>query len=71
MGVHDPQPDGITPLDGVSEIDASVSGVVPTCEELEADGRIYFDEAGDVDRLEDRGVGFPDCEFDIDGRGNG
>jgi len=71
MGVHDPQPDGITPLDGVSEIDANISGVVPTCEQLEADKRIYFDEAGDVDRIEDRGVGFPDCEFDMDGRGNG
>ena len=56
-----------SPLDGVSRIDSRVSGVVPDCIELEEEGRIYFDKAGDLDRLEGRGVGFPECEFDADG----
>ncbi len=64
MGVSDPQPLGVTPLDGVTQINTDVSGVVPTCEELEADGRIFFDAEGDVDRLAGRGVGFPECEFE-------
>ena len=71
MAVNDPQPDGITQLDGESRIDPEISGVVPDCTELEEDKRLFFDEAGDVDRIEDRGVGFPECEFDLDRRGNG
>ena len=71
MGTFDPRPAGQeSPLDGVSEIDPVVSGVVPPCEELEEEDRLFFDAAGDVDRLEDRGVGFPDCEFDLKRRGN-
>ena len=70
MGVHDPQPDGISPLDGEKPIDPNVSGVVPSCDELETEGRIYFDEVGDIDRVADRGVGFEHCEFDIEQRGN-
>ncbi len=78
MGVNDPTPvdgdpdaiDAAPPLDGESQIDPAVSGVVPDCIELEEEGRIFFDEAGDVDRLEGRGVGFPECEFDLDRRGN-
>jgi len=79
MAVNDPTPvdgvpenaiDAAPPLDGESQIDPAVSGVVPDCEELEADERLFFDKEGDVDRLEDRGVGFPDCEFDLNLRGN-
>jgi len=70
MGTHDPQPDGESPLDGETKIDAEVSGVLPDCIELEEDDKIYFDVAGDVERLEDRGTGFPECEFDNDRRGN-
>ena len=55
--------DDTPPLDGETRIDPAVSGVVPDCEELEADKRIFFDVAGDLDRIEGRGVGFPDCEF--------
>ncbi len=80
MGVHDPTPapgggldpavDATPPLDGESRIAAAVSGVVPDCVELEAQGRIFFDEAGDLERLAGRGVGFLECEFDLRRRGN-
>jgi FtsP/CotA-like multicopper oxidase with cupredoxin domain len=74
MGVNDPTPgaggstDPIVthpPLDGVHRIDPNVSGVVPDCTELEQDQRIFFDEVGDVKRVADQGVGFPDCKFDV------
>jgi FtsP/CotA-like multicopper oxidase with cupredoxin domain len=71
MGFHDPRPFGQrSPLDGEARIDPDVSGVVPDCLELEEEHRIYFDVAGDLDRVEDRGVGFPHCDFDMDKRGN-
>ena len=71
MIAYDPRPSGVpSPLDGESRVDPDVSGVVPTCEELEEEHRIYFDVAGDLDRVEDRGVGFPNCDFDMDKRGN-
>jgi FtsP/CotA-like multicopper oxidase with cupredoxin domain len=67
MVAFDPRRAGqASPLDGVTRIDPQVSGVVPDCDELEAEERIFFDAAGDVDRLEGRGVGFPDCEFEPD-----
>jgi FtsP/CotA-like multicopper oxidase with cupredoxin domain len=58
------------PLDGETEIDSDVSGVVTECIELEHEHRIYFDEVGDVKTVADRGVGFPDCKFDMGLRGN-
>ncbi|MFQ5932451.1 MAG: hypothetical protein ACE5MM_08595, partial [Nitrospiraceae bacterium] len=65
MGVHDPRPGGVgNELNGVDQIDPEVSGVVPDCDELEDRGFIFFDVEGDVDRLESRGVGFENCEFD-------
>jgi FtsP/CotA-like multicopper oxidase with cupredoxin domain len=79
MGTHDPtagpdSPPGVLdvgpPLDGETRIAPAVSGIVPTCEELEDEKRILFDEVGDLERLEDRGVGFRDCEFDNNLRGN-
>ena len=80
MGTHDPTPvagssdadaiDATPPMDGETRIDPAVSGVVPDCHELEEDKRLYFDVAGDVERLEGRGVGFPECEFDVKRRGN-
>jgi len=78
MITHDPTPiegdlsalDSAPPLDGETRIAARQSGMVPDCLDLEHDERIYFDVAGNVKRLEDRGVGFPHCEFDIDARGN-
>ncbi len=71
MGTHDPQPRDMagvvkSPLNSVDQIDPEVSGVVPDCIVLENEDRIYFDVAGDVDRLEGRGVGFPECEFEKD-----
>jgi FtsP/CotA-like multicopper oxidase with cupredoxin domain len=72
MAVHDPRPAGeASPLDGESMIDPQVSGVVPECIELEEEGFLYFDVEGDLESLDDRGVGFPECEFDMDKRGNG
>jgi FtsP/CotA-like multicopper oxidase with cupredoxin domain len=66
MGTHDPRPIGTpSPLDGETKIDSNVSGIVPTCEELEEEQRLYFDVAGDLDRINGRGVGFPQCDFDI------
>ena len=71
MGFHDPRPLGQpSPLDGEARIDQQVSGVVPDCTELEEEHRIYFDVAGDQDRVNGRGVGFPECDFDNDKRGN-
>jgi len=67
MAVNDPQPAGKnSPLDGVSRIDRNISGVYPDCLELQEEGRILFESAGDVDRLEGRGVGVPDCVFEDD-----
>jgi FtsP/CotA-like multicopper oxidase with cupredoxin domain len=71
MGTYDPRPIGIpSPLDGERQIDAEVSGIVPTCEELEEEQRLYFDVAGDLNRIDGRGVGFPQCDFDMNKRGN-
>ncbi len=71
MGTYDPRPNGVpSPLDGERKIDADVSGMAPTCEELEEEQRLYFDVAGDLDRIDGRGVGFPQCDFDINKRGN-
>ncbi len=76
MSTHDPTPvegdpladpdaiDATPPMDGVARIDPAVSGVVLTCEQLEDQKRLYFDAAGDLDRIEGEGVGFPECEFD-------
>jgi FtsP/CotA-like multicopper oxidase with cupredoxin domain len=62
MGTNDPRPAGEpSPLDGVTEIDPAVSGVPKTCEELEH--VLYFDAAGDVGKLEGRGVGVPCDDF--------
>jgi hypothetical protein len=71
MGLHDPEPAGVpSPLNGETRINPDVSGVVPNCEELDEEQRIYFDVAGDLDRVNGRGVGFPECNFDMDKRGN-
>lgn len=71
MGFHDPRPLGqLSPLDGEARIDPVVSGVVPDCTELEEEQRIYFNVAGDLDRVNGRGVGFPACDFDNNKRGN-
>ena len=78
MGTVDPTPiksdldslDLNPKMDGETRIDPRVSGVVPDCIDLEHDGRIFFDVEGDLDRLEGRGVGFPECDFDITRRGN-
>jgi FtsP/CotA-like multicopper oxidase with cupredoxin domain len=80
MATHDPTPaddtlsagaiDANPPMDGEAMIEPAQSGVVPDCPELEADERLFFDEAGDIDRLEDRGVGFRECEFNNELRGN-
>ena len=78
MATYDPTPvdstsgamDANPPMDGETMIVSDQSGVVPDCPELEHDKRLYFDEVGDIDRLEGRGVGFTECEFDITRRGN-
>ncbi|MGI9381813.1 MAG: multicopper oxidase family protein [Methyloligellaceae bacterium] len=78
MATHDPTPveatsdaiDANPPMDGETMVASAQSGVVPDCPELEEEGRLYFDVAGDVDRLDGRGVGFRECEFDISRRGN-
>ncbi|NRA01400.1 MAG: multicopper oxidase domain-containing protein, partial [Myxococcales bacterium] len=78
MGVVDPTPtdetegaiDETPPLDGETRIEAAVSGVVPDCIDLEHEKYLYFDVAGDLETIDDRGVGFPECEFDITLRGN-
>jgi FtsP/CotA-like multicopper oxidase with cupredoxin domain len=78
MAVIDPTPgahgtgdhlDSHPALDAERRIDPRISGVMPDCEELEAQGRIYFDEVGDRAILEGRGVG-ESCEFDRTRRGN-
>ena len=63
MAQQDPRKAGDPcPLDGVSEIDPAVSGVPLTCEELEP--TLFFEAAGDVGRLEGRGVGVPCDDFE-------
>ena len=80
MAVIDPTPargnalgavDATGPMDGETRIDPAVSGVVPDCTELEEEQRIFFDAVGDTKTPADRGVGFPDCKFDMGLRGNG
>ena len=79
MGVIDPTPGpgGSTdvifshaPMDGETPLDPNVSGVVPDCGELSQDERILFDQVGDKELAADRGVGIPDCKFDMSGGGN-
>jgi hypothetical protein len=79
MGVNDPTPgpgnppgaiDATGPMDGETRIHADVSGVVPDCIDLEHEERIFFDAAGDLKTAEGRGVGFPECRFDMGLRGN-
>ena len=78
MATVDPTPQDTTtgaidanpPMDGETMINSAQSGVVPDCHDLETEKRLYFDEVGNVERLEGRGVGFPECEFDISRRGN-
>jgi FtsP/CotA-like multicopper oxidase with cupredoxin domain len=66
MGNHDPRPAGqASPLDGQREIDPAVSGVPLTCEQLET--ILYFDAAGNVEMLKDRGVGHPCDDFEKSG----
>jgi FtsP/CotA-like multicopper oxidase with cupredoxin domain len=79
MGIADPTPapgnsigaiDATGPLDGAKRIHPDVSGVVPDCTELEEEHRIYFDAVGNKALLDNRGVGFPECKFDLAGRVN-
>ncbi len=78
MVVIDPQrtpatPDAIdaTPeLDGETRVNAASSGIVPDCIDLEHEEYLYFDAVGDLERINGRGVGFPECEFDNDRRRN-
>jgi FtsP/CotA-like multicopper oxidase with cupredoxin domain len=78
MATHDPTPvdsksgaiDAAPPLDGERMVAPEQSGVLPDCIDLEHDERLYFDAKGDVERLDGRGVGFPECEFDMSLRGN-
>ncbi len=78
MATHDPTPidgdnsaiDGAPPLDGETMVASQQSGVLPDCIDLEHDKRLYFDEVGNLEKLEDRGVGFPECEFNNRLRGN-
>ena len=78
MAVIDPEPtpatpdavDETPPLDGETRVNAVVSGVVPDCIDLEHEKYLYFDVEGDLDRVNGRGVGFPECEFDNSRRGN-
>jgi FtsP/CotA-like multicopper oxidase with cupredoxin domain len=78
MGVNDPTPgphglgdalDLNPPLDAETRINPLVSGVLPDCEQLEAENRIYFEEVGDTEILAGRGVG-ESCKFDRTRRGN-
>jgi FtsP/CotA-like multicopper oxidase with cupredoxin domain len=80
MMVMDPTPgahagagaiDGAGPLDGQAEVHSDVSGVVASCNELDADERIFYNTVGDLELVNGRGVGFPNCTFDRNGRGNG
>ncbi|MBE0627695.1 MAG: multicopper oxidase family protein [Burkholderiales bacterium] len=79
MGVIDPTPgpggstDAIfthAPMDGETALDPNLSGVVPDCADLEREQRILFNKVGDTERAADRGVGIPDCKFDMSERGN-
>jgi FtsP/CotA-like multicopper oxidase with cupredoxin domain len=79
MGIVDPtpRPGGVTgaidatgPMDGETRIHSDVSGVVPDCIDLEHDERIFFDQVGDLKTVQDRGIGFPECKFDMGLRGN-
>jgi FtsP/CotA-like multicopper oxidase with cupredoxin domain len=66
MGNHDPRPAGQpSPMDGQREIDPAISGVPLTCEQLEP--LLYFDYAGDLERLDGRGVGIPCDDFEKSG----
>jgi len=80
MAVIDPTPgangvpgdalDAAGPLDAETQVNPIVSGVLPTCTQLEAEHRLYFEQVGDHEPLDGRGIGFPDCKFDRRGRGN-
>jgi FtsP/CotA-like multicopper oxidase with cupredoxin domain len=78
MAAIDPQPaegtmdaiDDTPPMDGETRIAPEVSGVVPDCIDLEHDHYLFFDVEGDLERLDNRGVGFLECEFDVTLRGN-
>jgi FtsP/CotA-like multicopper oxidase with cupredoxin domain len=59
------------PLDGARRIPSEISGVVPDCAELEAEERLYFDVVGDTKTPAGRGVGVPDCKFDLAVKGPG
>ena len=62
MAQFDPRhPGEESPLDEVSEIDPAVSGVPLACPDLEP--TLYFEAAGDTEKLEGRGVG-AHCEFE-------
>jgi hypothetical protein len=62
MAQFDPRPAGEdSPLDEVTELDHVVSGVPIACEDLEP--KLFFDAAGDLEKLEGRGVGIH-CEFE-------
>jgi hypothetical protein len=62
MAQFDPRPAGEdSPLDEVTELDHAVSGVPIACEDLEP--KLFFDAAGDLEKLEGRGVGIH-CEFE-------
>ena len=66
MAQQDPRKAGDPcPLDGETEIDPAVSGVPLTCEELEP--TLFFEAAGDVERLEGRGVGVPCDDYEKSG----
>ena len=55
---------------GQRQVDPPVSGVVSECIELEEEGFLFFDKAGDLEKVDGRGVGFPGCEFDMEKGGN-
>jgi hypothetical protein len=57
-------------MDGETRIHSDVSGVVPDCTELVDGKRLYFEDVGDVELVEGRGIGFPNCTFDRTRRGN-
>ena len=59
------------PLDGETRIPREISGVAEDCTALEQGDRILFDAVGDTKTPADRGVGFPNCKFDMSLRGNG
>ncbi len=62
MALFDPTPPGEqSPLNGVDPIAPALSGVTESCEQLEP--TLFFDAQGDVEILEDEGVGFPCNDF--------